>query len=284
MRESKYVAGIPDGKAAILRAGADTTTEQVGSVRNGDLLTVLGIEGNRALVTTGLAGWMSAKYLVDTLPTPEVPDIGPEPAGQVAKAQWCLHKWGFGHLAGAIDNKMGKKTRNAIKQFQAAMGLAADGIVGPKTWAAFEQPVIVPRIAEPDMTCQCNGKYCNGYPNAGTPGVRLLIERIWRELEKTYPGVMVYIANNANPTPNGAVAGGQRCKQWNKDRGGASGSQHLHGTAADIYGKLAGVPDKTIRQEIENIALWLNTRGGVGYGATYIVHVDVRGKKARWKY
>ena len=110
------------------------------------------------------------------------------------------------------------------------------------------------------------------------------VERIWRELEKTYPGVMIYVTNNAHPAPDGAVAGGQRCERWNKERGGATSSQHLYGTAADIYGKLAGVKDSELRQEIENIALWLNTKGGVGYGAKYIVHVDIRGKKARWQY
>lgn len=283
MRESKYVAGLGEGKLAVLRAEKETTSEKVGNLKNGDQVTVLAVDGNRALVTTGLAGWMDNRLLADKPPNAEVPDIGPEPAGEVAKIQWYLHKWGFGAIVGEIDGKMGSKTRAAIKQFQAAMSLGVDGIVGPKTWAALKGEIIVPRITEADMVCTC-GKYCNGMPNASTIGVRILIERIWRELEKTYPGVMIYVTNNAHPTPDGAVAGGQRCERWNKERGGATSSQHLYGTAADIYGKLAGVKDSELRQEIENIALWLNTKGGVGYGAKYIVHVDIRGKKARWKY
>lgn len=283
VRESKYVTGVGAGKLAVLRAEKEITSDKVGTIKDGALVTVLAVKGKRALITTGLAGWMDKKYLADKPPDPLPPDIGSEPDGEDAKLQWYLHKWGFGALVGEIDGRVGPKTKAALKQFQAAMGLVVDAIAGPKTWAALNGPVIVPRIAEADMTCQC-GKYCDGWPNAGTPGVRLLVERIWRSVEKTYPGVTLYIANNAHPTPNGAVAGGQRCKQWNKDRGGATDSQHLYGMAADIYGKLAGVADATLRQKIEDVAMSLNVSGGVGYGATYIVHVDVRGKKARWKY
>jgi peptidoglycan hydrolase-like protein with peptidoglycan-binding domain len=36
---------------------------------------------------------------------------------------------------GAIDGKMGPKTKQAIKEFQRLKGLKVDGLVGPKTWA-----------------------------------------------------------------------------------------------------------------------------------------------------
>ncbi len=42
-----------------------------------------------------------------------------------------------GYDIGAIDGKMGKNTRQAIKAFQKANGLEADGKVGTKTWAAL---------------------------------------------------------------------------------------------------------------------------------------------------
>ncbi|MFA4991010.1 MAG: peptidoglycan-binding domain-containing protein [Candidatus Omnitrophota bacterium] len=47
--------------------------------------------------------------------------------------QTALKNAGFD--PGPIDGKMGQKTRQAIKDFQAAKGLVADGVVGPKTWA-----------------------------------------------------------------------------------------------------------------------------------------------------
>jgi len=38
-----------------------------------------------------------------------------------------------GYYSGSIDGKIGKQTKKAIREFQSANGLKADGIVGPKT-------------------------------------------------------------------------------------------------------------------------------------------------------
>ncbi|MEW6075247.1 MAG: peptidoglycan-binding domain-containing protein [Candidatus Omnitrophota bacterium] len=40
-----------------------------------------------------------------------------------------------GYYSGSIDGKMGTHTRNAIKAFQRANNLLADGRVGKKTWS-----------------------------------------------------------------------------------------------------------------------------------------------------
>jgi peptidoglycan hydrolase-like protein with peptidoglycan-binding domain len=40
---------------------------------------------------------------------------------------------------GAIDGKIGPKTKKAVAEFQKANGLAADGRVGPKTWNALNK-------------------------------------------------------------------------------------------------------------------------------------------------
>ena len=40
---------------------------------------------------------------------------------------------------GAIDGKKGPMTKKAIEEFQKANGLEADGVVGPKTWAALSK-------------------------------------------------------------------------------------------------------------------------------------------------
>ncbi|MFA6356094.1 MAG: peptidoglycan-binding domain-containing protein [Candidatus Omnitrophota bacterium] len=40
-----------------------------------------------------------------------------------------------GYDPGAIDGKLGQKSKKAIKDFQTANGFKADGKVGPKTWS-----------------------------------------------------------------------------------------------------------------------------------------------------
>jgi murein L,D-transpeptidase YcbB/YkuD len=44
-----------------------------------------------------------------------------------------------GFYSGTIDGKIGKKTREAIKEFQKANGLKADGIVGKQTWSRLQK-------------------------------------------------------------------------------------------------------------------------------------------------
>ena len=53
----------------------------------------------------------------------------------VRTLQNTLKRLGF--LKGAADGKFGSETREAVKQFQQAGGLAADGVVGAATWAAL---------------------------------------------------------------------------------------------------------------------------------------------------
>jgi peptidoglycan hydrolase-like protein with peptidoglycan-binding domain len=47
--------------------------------------------------------------------------------------QKALQNAGFD--PGEVDGKLGKQTRKAIRDFQKANGLTADGKVGPKTWS-----------------------------------------------------------------------------------------------------------------------------------------------------
>jgi peptidoglycan hydrolase-like protein with peptidoglycan-binding domain len=52
----------------------------------------------------------------------------------VAYLQGCLSA--LGHASGAPDGAFGPRTRQAVEAFQQAAGLVADGVVGPRTWAA----------------------------------------------------------------------------------------------------------------------------------------------------
>lgn len=52
--------------------------------------------------------------------------------GRIKEIQTCLKNAGF--YTGKINGVKTKRTRKAIREFQKANGLKADGIVGPKTW------------------------------------------------------------------------------------------------------------------------------------------------------
>jgi hypothetical protein len=200
-----------------------------------------------------------------------------------------LIEWGFGPVCGKADGILGSKTKEAIKQFQTSMSIKPSGKVDEKTKKALWGDIIVPRISDDTLKCQCtaSGKnYCDGYPQGKGYGigVRILAERIFREVDKTFPKTKYYITTVKTPQPGNATAGGYRCSKWNKEKGGASGSQHKYCKAMDIYGKCDGVANSVIRKYIEDVAMEMNTYGGVGYGAYYIVHIDIRGNKARWKY
>lgn len=62
----------------------------------------------------------------------------------------------------------------------------------------------------------------------------------------------------------------------NKAVGGATYSQHLYGTAADI--SISGVSPKTVAAYAETL---LPNTGGIGIYQTF-THVDVRKVKSRW--
>ena len=76
------------------------------------------------------------------------------------------------------------------------------------------------------------------------------------------------------------ITSGYRSVSHNKKIGGAIGSQHIKGTAADI--KVAGYTPKKVAEIIESlIDVGKMKQGGLGIYSSWI-HYDVRGTKARW--
>jgi uncharacterized protein YcbK (DUF882 family) len=72
------------------------------------------------------------------------------------------------------------------------------------------------------------------------------------------------------------VNSGVRCATHNKNVGGATYSQHLYGTAADIVVK--GVSPAKVAEYAETL---LPGTGGIGRYSTF-THIDVRKTKSRW--
>ena len=81
---------------------------------------------------------------VETSPVTQSAQLSASPALEAAsstlsheqKIQTALKNAGL--YEGAIDGKIGAKTKKAIETFQTNNGLKVDGKVGPKTWAAME--------------------------------------------------------------------------------------------------------------------------------------------------
>ena len=70
------------------------------------------------------------------------------------------------------------------------------------------------------------------------------------------------------------IMSGYRCPHHNAEVGGATHSQHMEGTAADI--RVHNVPPADVHNYFSK---W--HEGGLGRYKTF-THVDVRGTRARW--
>lgn len=169
-----------------------------------------------------------------------------------------------GYGAGNADGIFGSKTQAAVKALQRAGGIAADGIVGPDTWAALYAGT--PGGAQPasahfkasEFKCH-DGTEVPAKFYANLQKLMALLEQI-----RTACGGRAVIINS-----------GYRTAAYNKKVGGAPLSQHLLAKAADI--RAEGMTAK----QVYDIANRLNPNGGVGKYATF-THVDVRDGRARW--
>lgn len=198
----------------------------------------------------------------------------------------------LGYYVGNIDGVWGTLSKTATLAFQKDFGaIAVDGIAGKETEKALKHAVaygmpakqatsdktsddsnatdeessevvaegyLTKHFKRSEFKCKC-GKYCDGYPTEPSEELLQVLEKIREHFDAPV-----------------SVNSGVRCKQHNANVGGASKSQHMYGTAADI--KVKGVTPKAVADYAETL---LPNTGGIGRYPTF-THVDVRSTKSRW--
>lgn len=187
------------------------------------------------------------------------------------KQKQCLLYY-LGYYIGNVDGKWGTLSRTATKAFQADYGLSATGDCDATTEKALKHAVTygMPVKEKPvdfwneikyfkrnEFRCKC-GK-CGGFPVEPSEELVLILEKI-----RKYFGKPVIVNS------------GIRCATHNANVGGATASQHLKGTAADIVVK--DVPPERVAKYAETL---LPKTGGIGRYKTF-THIDVRSVKSRW--
>ena len=197
------------------------------------------------------------------------------------KQKQCLLAY-MGYYVGAIDGIWGALSKTATRAFQQDHGLKDDGIFGAATEkkilaviASSEAPKTQPTptptptaddwddiefFSKKEFRCKCGGRYCNGYPAEIDLKMGRYADEIRRRIGK----------------PIG-VNSGLRCSQWNQIQGGASSSQHMYGTAADL-GKPSGVSVAEMVAIAEDV---IGNTGGIGI-YSWGIHIDSRKTKSRW--
>ena len=175
----------------------------------------------------------------------------------------------LGYYNGKIDGKWGALSATGTREFQNDFGISVTGKCNEETDKALKHAVAygmpekktdwkeIKHFKRSEFKCKC-GK-CGGFPVE--PDLKLL-------------EVMEKIRNHFNAPV--IINSGVRCSTHNKNVGGATKSQHLKGTAADI--KVNGVEPKKVAEYAETL---MPNHGGIGIYGTF-THVDVRSVKSRW--
>lgn len=186
------------------------------------------------------------------------------------KQKHCLLAY-LGYYTGDVNASWGQSSKDATRAFQKDFGgIAVDGDFGPETEKAAKHAISygflrkeenfwdgIKYFKRSEFKCKC-GK-CGGFPAEPDPELVKILEKI-----RVYFGKPVYVNS------------GVRCATHNQNVGGATSSQHLKGTAADI--SVEGIAPSRVATYAETL---LPKTGGIGRYSTF-THVDVRKTRSRW--
>ena len=183
---------------------------------------------------------------------------------QIRVAGWA----GYG-VNMAIDGQYGAQTTTAVRNFQSAYGLAADGVAGPATFStiyALQDPDCTPihfSYAEASENC---GRGLNGNGSVSLAKARENLKRVMWRAEA--------LRHRMGDHPL-RVTSGFRDKACDAAVGGSGGGQHTYGTALDLVPADSGTTFCSIAQNARYAGM-----GGIfgpGYpGHSDHTHVDIR--------
>ncbi|MGW5669769.1 D-Ala-D-Ala carboxypeptidase family metallohydrolase [Micromonospora sp. NPDC003776] len=134
-----------------------------------------------------------------------------------------------------IDGRYGPETAAAVRRFQAAYGLRADGIAGPQTFAKIydlqDSDCTPKHFSYTELDNGCGKGGWSGGPLSASATRENAVRTMWKleALRRSLGDKPLYVTS------------GFRSIACNKQVGGASDSQHLYGNAADLISKTSSL-------------------------------------------